>query len=96
MKFWSGRSRNHTQIEEKFLGPEKEWLVQYALDVLEKENIDYFIFGHRHLPIDYPLGVNNARYINLGDWLVYNSYAEFDGKDLLLKYYHPAGEIQPK
>ena len=90
MKFWSGRSRHHTQIEEKFLGPEKEWLVQFALDHLKKEPIDYFIFGHRHLPIDYSLGVNNARYINLGDWLKYNSYAVFDGQELVLTYYKPS------
>ena len=89
MKYWSGRSRQHTQIEEKFLGPEKEWLVQHALDVLKKEPIDYFIFGHRHLPIDYTLGVNNARYINLGDWLSYNSFAVFDGQDLALTFYKP-------
>ena len=76
-------------MEDKFLGPEKEWLVQHSLDILKKEKIDYFIYGHRHLPIDYPLGVNEARYINLGDWLVYNSYAVFDGNDLQLNYYKP-------
>jgi len=89
MKYWSGRSRHHTQIEEKFLGPDKEWLVQHALEVLKKEPIDYFIFGHRHLPIDYDLGVNQARYINLGDWLSYNSYAVFDGQELALTFYKP-------
>jgi UDP-2,3-diacylglucosamine hydrolase len=89
MQYWSGKSRQHTQLEEKFLGPEKEWLVHHALDVLKNENIDYFIFGHRHLPIDYPLGINNARYINLGDWLNYNSYAVFDGTDLTLTFYKP-------
>lgn len=90
MKFWSGRSRDHTQIDEKFLGPDKEWLVQHALDVLKTDPIDYFIFGHRHLPIDYDLGVNHARYINLGDWLKFNSYAVFDGTELQLTFYKPA------
>ncbi|HZV70421.1 MAG TPA: UDP-2,3-diacylglucosamine diphosphatase [Saprospiraceae bacterium] len=87
MKFWSGTSRQHTQSDEKFLGPEKEWLVHHALEILGQQDIDYFIFGHRHLPIDYDLGVNGARYINLGDWLVYNSYAVFDGENLALAYY---------
>lgn len=86
MKFWSGTSRQHTHVE-TFLGPEKEWLIQYALEILEKEDIDYFIFGHRHLPIAYDLGVKGARYINLGDWLKYNSYAVWDGKDLELCFY---------
>jgi UDP-2,3-diacylglucosamine hydrolase len=87
MKYWSGRSRDYTKIEEKFLGPDKEWLIQYALDVLKKEHIDYFIFGHRHLPIEYELNEGKAKYINLGDWLVYNSYAVFDGRELRLEYY---------
>lgn len=89
MKYWSGQSRDHTRIEEKFLGPQKEWLVQYALEVLKTEAIDYFIFGHRHLPIDYRLS-ENSRYINLGDWLTFNSYAVFDGHDVALKEY-PSG-----
>ena len=50
---------------------------------------DYFIFGHRHLPLDIMIN-NKARYINLGDWLDYNSYAVWDGKDLALKYYKTA------
>ncbi|MBX2925809.1 MAG: UDP-2,3-diacylglucosamine diphosphatase [Chitinophagaceae bacterium] len=72
----------------KFLGEEYEWLIVYSKEVLEKEFFDYFIFGHRHLPIDFPLK-NNSRYINLGDWIRYNSYAEFDGQNLELKYYTP-------
>ncbi len=88
MKYWSGQSRDHTLIEEKFLGPEKEWLIHHALDILKKEDIDYFIFGHRHLPIDYDLGVKGARYINLGDWLQYNSYAVFDSSRLTLEFYN--------
>lgn len=89
MKYWSGKSRDYTAIEEKFLGPEKEWLVQHALEILKKENIDYFIFGHRHLPIQYDLGVNGAKYINLGDWLKFNSFASFDGEHLSLEFYNP-------
>lgn len=71
-----------------FLGEEKEWLISYCKEVLQKEHFDYFIFGHRHLPIDFALP-GNSRYINLGDWIRYDSYASFDGKDLELKYYTP-------
>ena len=28
----------------------------------------FFIFGHRHLPLDVKLN-NSSRYINLGDWI---------------------------
>jgi UDP-2,3-diacylglucosamine hydrolase len=72
--------------EKKFMGPEKEMLVQYCLDFLKNEHIDFFIFGHRHLCIEFPLP-QNSLYVNLGDWLRYDSYAEFDGKDLRLKYF---------
>ena len=71
---------------EKFLGEEKEWLVQYARLKLQSKPYDYFIFGHRHLPLDIDLN-GKSRYINLGDWLDYNSYAVWDGEKLDLKYY---------
>jgi UDP-2,3-diacylglucosamine hydrolase len=72
--------------DEKFLGEEKEWLVVYTKDKLKEEHFDFFVFGHRHLPIDFQLN-EQSRYINLGDWIKYNSYAEFDGEQLLLKYH---------
>lgn len=72
--------------DEKFLGEEKEWLVVYTKDKLKEEHFDFFVFGHRHLPIDFQLN-EHSRYINLGDWIKYNSYAEFDGNQLLLKYH---------
>ena len=89
MKYFSGQSRQYTLPAEKFLGPEKEWLISHALEILEKEDIDYFIFGHRHFPIEFDLGAKGSQYINLGDWLTYNSYAVFDGDQLSLRYYNP-------
>ncbi|MDT8415153.1 MAG: UDP-2,3-diacylglucosamine diphosphatase [Flavobacteriaceae bacterium] len=74
------------QEDVHFLGKENEWLAQYALRKLEKEPFDYFIFGHRHLPIDMQL-TPEARYINLGDWISQYTYAVFDGKDLQLDVY---------
>ncbi len=85
--FWSGKSRLHTgSSDEKFLGEEKEWLVIYSKDVLQKKHIDYFIFGHRHLPLDISLG-SKSKYINLGEWMNYASYAVFDGEKTELKYF---------
>lgn len=88
MKYFSGTSRNYTEVE-GFLGPDNEWLIQHAREVLSKEKIDFFVFGHRHLPIDFDLGVNDAKYINLGDWLKYYTYAVWDGKELKLNVYKP-------
>jgi UDP-2,3-diacylglucosamine hydrolase len=85
--FFSKRSRIMTgTTDEKFLGEEKEWLVLYAKEKLKKEHFDFFVFGHRHLPIDFQLK-EGSRYINLGDWIKYNSYAELDGTTIQLKYY---------
>jgi UDP-2,3-diacylglucosamine hydrolase len=85
--YFSRKSRAATgQSEEVFLGEEKEWLIIYCKEILQQKKYDYFIFGHRHLPIDFSL-TKESRYINLGDWIRYNSYAVFDGETLQLKYY---------
>ena len=90
--YFSGKSRIATgTTEETYHGDEKEWLVMHSKQLLEKNHYDYFIFGHRHLPLDIDLTPsvsepgNKSRYINLGDWVKYNTYAVFDGKILELK-----------
>ena len=83
--YWSHRSRIFNEAhEEKFLGEDKEWLVIYCKEVLQQKHYDYFIFGHRHLPLDIILA-ENSRYINLGEWFKSNSFAVFDGEELSLK-----------
>ncbi len=85
--YLSRRSRAMTgQTDAVFLGEEKEWLITYCKEVLKQQQYDYFIFGHRHLPIDFAL-TPNSRYINLGDWIRYDSYAVFNGQQLELCYY---------
>lgn len=85
--YFSRKSRAQTgQSNEVFLGEDKEWLIVYSKDVLQKDFYDYLVFGHRHLPIDFKLS-EKSRYINLGDWIKYFSYAVFDGENLELKYY---------
>ena len=71
----------------KFLGEDKEWLVQYCRRKLEEKHYDYFLFGHRHLPLDIQLN-ENSRYINTGDWVSYFTYAVFDGEELQLLEFH--------
>jgi len=83
--YWSGRSRKANRGEdEKYLGDDKEFLVQYCKDYLTKEHIDYFIFGHRHLPLDLTVG-KNSQYINLGEWINYNTYGVWDGVEMKLE-----------
>ncbi len=67
-----------------FLGEENEWLVQYAKKKLETKHYDYFVFGHRHLPMTIDL-TENSKYINTGDWISHFTYAVFNGTTLELK-----------
>ena len=67
-----------------FLGEDNEWLVQYAHRKYAEKPREYFIFGHRHIPLDIRLN-SQARYLNLGDWINHNTYAVFDGKTVELK-----------
>ncbi|CAI8420364.1 MAG: UDP-2,3-diacylglucosamine hydrolase [Polaribacter sejongensis] len=68
----------------KYLGDENEWLVLYCKKKLTRQHYDYFIFGHRHLPLEIKLQ-ENSTYINTGDWIQYFTYAEFDENMLSLK-----------
>ena len=68
----------------KFKGEHNEWLIQYSLKRLSKEHIDYFVFGHRHLPIVHQLK-SKSKYINLGDWITHYTYGVFDGKTFTLR-----------
>ncbi|MEO9052519.1 MAG: UDP-2,3-diacylglucosamine diphosphatase [Ginsengibacter sp.] len=85
--YFSHKSRAATGNEdEHFLGEDKEWLILFCKETLKKNHFDFFIFGHRHLPIVFELN-NESVYINLGDWIKYNSYAVFDEGRVTLKYY---------
>lgn len=86
---WLGKtvSRKNKYIsgdqDAHYMGDDKEWLVQYSLRKLEQNTYDYFIFGHRHLPLEIDLN-EESKYINLGDWMNYFTYAVFDGQTLNL------------
>lgn len=85
--YFSRKSRAATGTsEEQFLGEEREWLIIHCHEVLKLKKVDYFVFGHRHLPIDYRL-TTESRYINLGDWITFFTYAVFDGTEMHVKTY---------
>lgn len=67
-----------------FLGEDDEWLVQYCKLKQTTKHYDYFVFGHRHLPMIIDIA-ENSKYINLGDWIGYYTYGDFDGELLELK-----------
>lgn len=67
----------------QFLGEDKEWLVQYCKKKLTEKHYDYFVFGHRHLPLEIELDAH-AKYINLGDWISYFTYGTFSEQGFTL------------
>lgn len=69
-----------------FLGNENEWLAVYSKRKLEEKHRDFFVFGHRHLPLEIQLNAT-SKYINLGDWIQYYTYGVFDGENFELKKY---------
>lgn len=87
MRKLSRTSRLQELPEENEFFPDKEWLVAYCEDKLNTTEIDFFVLGHRHLPIDYLLSNKKSRYINLGDWINHRSYALWDGSDMQLRFY---------
>lgn len=81
---WSSNSRLYGGVQ-GYLGEEKEHLVLFAKEKLKAlPDINYFIFGHRHILLDLPIA-ERSNVIILGDWITYFSYAVFDGEDLRLE-----------
>lgn len=84
--YFSRKSRYGTQKKEEFIAKEKEWLYVYCREYLEGDSsVDAFIFGHRHLALELEIEGSKAKYINLGDWLYYDTYAQLDASGLALK-----------
>jgi UDP-2,3-diacylglucosamine hydrolase len=81
-KCWSRHSFTDPAVE-VFHGEDREWLIHYCKKKLDEKHYDYFLMGHRHLPMDIQLN-DRSRYINLGDWILNCNYAEFDGEQIRL------------
>jgi UDP-2,3-diacylglucosamine hydrolase len=83
--YWSRKSRAKGKEPQVFLGEEQEWLVQYCKDQLNTNDqpIHYFVFGHRHLPIEHNLS-ESSTYINLGDWINHSTYAVLESNKINL------------
>lgn len=82
---WSRKSRiTNMKKEEKFEGETGEFLWMYCRDLEKVHHHDFYVFGHRHLPLDLEVG-ENSRYINLGEWVNFNSYAVYDGTNVELR-----------
>lgn len=86
---WSRRSRiTNSQRDEKFEGEAGEYLWVYCNAVEKSTHHDYYIFGHRHLPLNLKV-TDNSTYINIGEWVNFKTYAVYDGTNVELKEFKP-------
>jgi UDP-2,3-diacylglucosamine hydrolase len=82
-RYWSKKSRIKNSLKDQDFHAEREWLLQFCKELESIEHHDYYIFGHRHLPLN--IQINEfSRYINIGDWLSSFTYAEYDGGEVHL------------
>jgi UDP-2,3-diacylglucosamine hydrolase len=86
-EYWSKKSRIANGVKDEIDHGEDEWLTIYCKRKMKTSEAKFFIFGHRHLPMEIDLG-DNKKYVNLGEWVNYNTYAEFDGVNLSLKTFN--------
>lgn len=82
-KTWSNKSRHKNAVKDAEFLDEEEYLLQFIRSNEKQYHYDAYLFGHRHLPLD--IEVEKSRYINLGEWIKYCTYASFDGEKLLLE-----------
>lgn len=80
---WSSNSRLYNNQDRIHKGDE-EMLYQYCLAQEKIAAADYYVFGHRHLPMEMKIG-ESAIYVNLGEWINDNSYGVFDGDTFTLQ-----------
>lgn len=86
---WAKHSRLKREggKEPPYMGEDKEPLVLFAKDYLRTHSdINYFIFGHRHIMLDLMLS-RTTRILILGDWISDFSYAVFDGENLFMEQF---------
>lgn len=84
-KRWSVKSRYAQKKKRDFLG-EDEWLVQYSRAILREQDIDLFVYGHRHRAAIFPLNSKSTFY-NLGEWIYTMSYLVYENGQAELKYF---------
>ncbi len=83
---WSGHSRKkNLRKDEAFRTKEDEWIYQYCVAIEAQQPHDYYIFGHRHLVLDIPIG-DHSRYINTGEWFEACHYVRYDGELSLISF----------
>ena len=84
--FFSRKNKILSGNNIKFKSKENEMLYHFCKKKLNVKHYDFFVFGHRHLPLKIELG-NNSYYFNTGDWINHYSFLHFKDDSLQLKYF---------
>ena len=93
---WAKHSRLKRKNNEEppYMGERREHLVLFTKKYIQyHSNVDYFIYGHRHIELDLQL-TKKARMLILGDWITQFTYAMYDGEHMFLNEYIE-GESEP-
>lgn len=85
-EYFSRKSRLANGEEDRTYLGEEEWLYQFAKECHQSNPCNYYIFGHRHLPLEVEIA-EDATYFNLGEWINYNSYGVIDGDTFRLEFF---------
>ena len=89
----SSRKKNNNLKEEHFRGEQSEPLVRFAKEYIKDNDVEYLIFGHRHILLDLMLS-RKSRMTILGDWINHFSYAVFDGNSLTIDLFSPDNDAE--
>jgi len=85
-QFWSKISARRNRVRDKLFLGEKEHLFQFSKDIESNAHHDYYVFGHRHLPLEMDIS-ESSTYFNLSGWFSEGHYLEFDGQQALLRHF---------
>jgi len=65
---------------------DKEILFGYCQKQQKINPVDYYVFGHRHIPLEIEIN-NKATYINLGEWISQKTYGVLEKGKIKLETY---------
>ncbi len=84
--FWSRNSRARNGFTQPFVSKEEEWIYLYCQEIQAQNHHDFYIFGHRHLPLEFEID-NSSTYFNIGEWIEECTYGVYDGSEFRLASY---------
>ncbi len=85
--FWSNSSKERSKKKDETFKGDNEVLFKYCRELEQREHHDFYVFGHRHMPLEMELS-ESSTYFNLGEWMHSNTYLEFDGEKATLLHFN--------